>query len=112
MPGYLEPTPESLKRARIQHQATVTRTITTAQAKELGLPLAIAAGTRSKDALSAIELSSIPEGRLQGAFITMRSGAAEGRRIMVTGVVGNILLLGGLFAHDGTASSTLATRSI
>jgi hypothetical protein len=101
VPGYLgaDP-PKSLKDARVQHQATVTRTITTAEAKKLGLPLAIAAGTRS-DALSAVELSSLPEGRLQGAFLTMMSGGAEGRRVMVTGVVGNILLVGGLFARDG-----------
>jgi hypothetical protein len=101
VPGYLgvDP-PESFERARVQHAATVTRTITSAEAKSLGLPLAIAAGTRS-DALAAIELSSLPEGRLQGAFVTMKSGAAAGRRVMVTGVVGEILLLGGLFSRDG-----------
>jgi hypothetical protein len=101
VPGYLgaDP-PESLKRARIQHESTVTRTITTAEARKMGLPLAIAAGTMA-DALAAIELSSLPEGRLQGAFVTMKTGAARGRRIMVTGVVGKTILLGGLFSWDG-----------
>ncbi len=101
LPGYLgaDP-PESLKRARIRHEATVTRTITTAEARKMSLPLAIAAGTMA-DALAAIELSSLPEGRLQGAFVIMKSGAALGRRIMVTGIVGNTLLLGGLFSRDG-----------
>jgi hypothetical protein len=101
VPGYLgaDP-PESFKHARVQHNATVTRTSTTAEAEEMRLPIAIAAGTRP-DALAAIELSSLPEGRLQGVFVTMRSGAAQRRRVMVTGVVGRILLLGGLFSHDG-----------
>lgn len=101
VPGYLgaDP-PESLSRARIQHQATVTRTITTAEARQLGLPLAIAVGTQ-EDCLAAMELSSLPEGRLQGVFVTMKSGGAEGRRIMITGVVDNLLLLGGLFSRDG-----------
>ena len=101
VPGYLgaDP-PESLKRARIQHESTVTRTITTAEARKMGLPLAIAAGTMA-DALAAIELSSLPEGRLQGTFAIMKSGAAEGRRIMITGVVDKTLMVGGLFARDG-----------
>jgi hypothetical protein len=101
MPGYLGANPpESLTRARVQHEATVTRTITTAQARELGFPLAIAAGTRA-DALAGIELSSLPEGRLQGSFLNVKSGNAEGRSVMVTGIVGPTLLLGGLFARDG-----------
>jgi len=103
--GYLgADAPDSLTRARIQHHAKVTRTITTAEAERLGLPLALGAGTRA-DALAAVELSSLPEGRLQGAFLTMRSGAAQGRNIMVSGVVGNILLLGGLFARDGVVQA-------
>src|SRR5947208_16603583 len=64
--GYLGAhPPASLSRARVQHQSTVTRTITTADAREIGLPLAIAAGTR-EDALAAIQLSRKPQGRLQG----------------------------------------------
>ncbi len=101
VPGYLGSNPpESLQRARIQHEATVTRTITTAQARELGFPLAIAAGTRA-DALAGIELSSLPEGRLQGSYLIMKSGAAKGRKIMVTGRVEDTLLLGGHFPRDG-----------
>jgi hypothetical protein len=101
VPGYLGADPqESLQGARVRHEATVTRTITTSEAQEIGLPVAIAAGTRA-DALAGIELSTLPDGRLQGSFVTMKSGAAQGRRIMVTGAVGKVLLLGGLFSHDG-----------
>jgi hypothetical protein len=99
--GYLGANPpESLQRARVQHQATVTRTITTAEAREMGLPLAIGAGTRD-DAQAAVQLSGLPHGRIQGAYMTMRSGAVEGRRIMITGVVGDIVLLGGLYSAQG-----------
>jgi hypothetical protein len=105
VPGYLgASSSESLQRARVQHQATVTRTITTTEAGEMGLPVAIAAGTRA-DALAAVKLSSVPRGPLQGAFLTLRSGAAEGRRIMVTGVVGDIVLLGGLFSTEGVVQA-------
>jgi len=101
LPGYLGANPpDSLKRARIQHQATVTRAITTEQARAMGLPVAISAGTRA-DALAAVQLSSQPAGNVQGAYVNIKSGAAQGKRVMVTGVVGNTLLLGGLFARDG-----------
>ena len=101
VPGYLGANPpESLKRARIQHKAAVTRTITTQEARGMGLPVAIAAGTRA-DALSAIQISSLPPGNLQGAYVNLLSGGAQGRRIMVTGVVGNTILLGGLFSREG-----------
>jgi hypothetical protein len=33
--------------------------------------------------------------------MTMRSGAVQGRRIMITGVVGDIVLLGGLYSAQG-----------
>jgi hypothetical protein len=99
--GYLgENSPESLNRARIQHQTTVTRAITTEQARAMGLPVAISAGTRA-DALAAVQLSSMPAGNVQGAFVNIRSGGAQGKRVMATGVVGNTLLLGGLFAREG-----------
>jgi hypothetical protein len=101
LPGYLGANPpESLKRARIQHEATVTRAITTEQARGMGLPVAIAAGTRT-DALAAVQLSSLPAGNVQGAYLNIRSGTAQGKRVMVTGVVGNTLLLGGLFSREG-----------
>jgi hypothetical protein len=38
---------------------------------------------------------------VQGAYLNIRSGSAQGKRVMVTGVVGNNLLLGGLFSRDG-----------
>jgi hypothetical protein len=111
LPGYLGANPpESLQRARLKHHATVARTISTAQARHMGLPVAIGAGTRS-DALAAVELSSLPPGPLQGAFMTMQSGGAAGRRAMVTGVVGDIILLGGLFAGEGVVQADDAVQA-
>jgi hypothetical protein len=105
VPGYLGANPpESLRRARIQHQTTVSRTLTTQQARDAGLPVAITAGTRA-DALAGVQLASIPQGSLQGAYMNIRSGAAQGRRVMVTGVVGSTILLGGLFSRDGTVQA-------
>jgi hypothetical protein len=93
-PGYLgfNP-PESLKRARIRAQTTITQVITTAEARDQGLPVSIAAGTRAS-APAAVKLASIPQGHLQGAYLYLKSGALSGRRLMVTGVVRDIVLIG------------------
>jgi hypothetical protein len=93
-PGYLGSNPPpSLQEARVQHQTTLTGVLTTAQAKDLGLPVSIAAGTRN-DAPSAVRLANLPKQRLQGAYITIQSGAAAGQRVMITGVAKDLVLIG------------------
>jgi hypothetical protein len=93
-PGYLgfDP-PQSLTDDRIQHTATITGIVTTGEAQAMGLPVSIAAGTRA-DAPAGIRLSSMPEGRAQGAFLFPRSGAAEGKRLTVIGISGDLVMLG------------------
>ena len=93
-PGYLGANPpESLKRARIHHQTTIAGIVTTAEAKKLGLPVSIAAGTDSSGP-AAIRLASLPQGSMQGAYVTLKSGAVAGRQLMVTGVVRDVILVG------------------
>jgi hypothetical protein len=67
--------------------------VTTAEAKSHALPVSITAGTKAS-APAAIRLASLPQGRMQGAFLTLKSGAATGRRLMVTGVVRDMVLVG------------------
>jgi hypothetical protein len=93
-PGYLGSNPpQSLVEARIQHRTTLLSVITTAQAREKGIPVSISAGTRS-EAPAALRLADMPKKRMQGAYITILSGAAAGQRAMVTGTAGELVLIG------------------
>lgn len=93
-PGYLGANPtQSLLDARIQHRTSLKEVVTTAQARALGLPVGIAAGTRDT-APAGIRLASLPEGRLQGSFLLPRSGSGVGQRLMINGAVGDVLMLG------------------
>lgn len=93
-PGYLGANPpQSLRDARIQHKATVAGMVTTDEARAQGLPVSIAAGTRGS-APAGIRLSSVPEGRLQGAFLFPRSGPAAGKRLTIVGTFGDLVMLG------------------
>lgn len=93
-PGYLgaDP-PESLTAARIRHSTTVEAIVSTAEVRSMGLPVSITAGTRDS-APAALRLARLPDQRLQGAFLTPASGSAEGQRLMITGVMGDLLMLG------------------
>jgi hypothetical protein len=93
-PGYLgaDP-PQSLVDARVQSTATITSIVTTDEVRALGLPVSITAGTRGS-APAAVRLDPLPAGRLQGAFLTPTIGAAEGQPLMITGVLGDLVMLG------------------
>jgi hypothetical protein len=94
VPGYLgaDP-PPSLLAARIQSRTTVSAIVTTDEVQAMGLPVSITAGTRGS-APAALRVTDLPDGRLQGAFLTPTSGAAAGQRMMITGVLGDLLMLG------------------
>jgi len=97
-PGYLGANPpKSLLDARVQHKTTLAGLVTTAEAKRLGLPVGITAGTR-ETAPAGIRLASLPQGRLQGAFLFARSGTGVGQRMMVVDVMDGIAMLG----YDGS----------
>ncbi len=67
--------------------------MTTAEVQALGLPVSIAAGTRGS-APAALRLAELPEGRVQGAFLSPASGGAAGERLMITGVLDDLVMLG------------------
>ncbi|MDG2029126.1 MAG: hypothetical protein P8J50_18675 [Acidimicrobiales bacterium] len=94
VPGYLgaDP-PESLRGARIQHTATITEIVSTGEVRAMGLPVSITAGTRDS-APAAFRLSDLPTARLQGAFLSPRTGGATGERLMITGAIDGLLMLG------------------
>ena len=98
LPGYLgaDP-PASLVEARIQSTTTVAALVSTAEVRDMGLPVSITAGTRDS-APAALRFAELPadlaEGRLQGAFLTPTSGAAAGQRLMITGVLDGLVMLG------------------
>jgi hypothetical protein len=107
-PGYLgfDP-PESLKDARVQHKTTIAALVTTDEMRARGLPVAIAAGTRGS-APAAIQLKEKPNARMQGAFLFPRSGAASGQRLMITGEIGDLVLIGFGGEHIGTLETMKA----
>lgn len=94
VPGYLGANPpKSLLDARIQYRTKITAKITTEEARRMGLPVSITAGTRDS-APAAIRLAELPKGRLQGAFLFPRSGAAANERLMIVDVIGDLVMLG------------------
>jgi hypothetical protein len=95
-PGYLGSNPpESLKRARVMADAAITETFTTAEARQINLPVTLAGATNDK-LLSVVRFDRLPPGNLQGAYMTVTSGAGAGTRdLMITGVVGRNVLIGG-----------------
>ncbi len=97
LPGYLGANPpRSLLDARIRHSTTITGMVTTSEARRMGLPVGMTAGTRDT-APAGLRLASLPKGRLQGSFFFPRSGAAAGQRLMLVDVIGDIVMLG----YDG-----------
>jgi hypothetical protein len=94
LPGYLGANPpQSLLDARIRHETTIAGKVTTAEARSMGLPVSIAAGTRDS-APAGVRLASLPKERVQGAFLFPRSGAASGARMMIVDVLGDLVMLG------------------
>jgi len=93
-PGYLGfDAPQSLRDARIRETTTIAGILSTRQMLDRGLPVSIAAGTRDT-APAAIRLADMPAGRLEGSYVTPQSGGAAGERMMVTGVIGDMVMLG------------------
>jgi hypothetical protein len=101
-PGYLGfDAPVSLARLRFQHDTKISRVIMSKEAIELGLPVSMSAKFADSEAESpaAIQVEEMPNGGLQGATLTMTSGAATGHRVMISGVVKDLVLLGFGEAH-------------
>jgi len=94
LPGYLGANPpESLKRARIQQQTTLSKVVMSDEAKKLGLPLPMAAWAGTPIP-AAIKVETLPKGDLKGATLYFKSGAAAGEKLSVSSVVGDMVALG------------------
>jgi hypothetical protein len=97
VPGYLgQNPPESLRKARIQHKTTISKVIMGSEASKLGLQVSMPARLADShiEMPAAIQLKSMPEGNLQGATITLMSGASAGHVFYVSGTAGEILTIG------------------
>jgi hypothetical protein len=94
VPGYLGANPpESLKRAHVQQQTTITRIVMSDEARKMGIPIPMAAwGTNVVPA--AIALANLPAVDLKGASLIMKSGGAAGQRLSVTSVVNGLVFIG------------------
>jgi hypothetical protein len=96
-PGYLGALPpKSLQRARIQHCTKIDALVMPDEARALGLPLTMPTSQRNSgiDFPAALWIADLPEGNLQGASILVRSGAAQGHRLYIAGVVRNMVMIG------------------
>ena len=103
LPGYAGSNPpESLKAARMQHKTKVTRIVMSDEAEKLGLPLPMAA--RGKAAIpAAFQMESLPNGvrdpvhgreHLLGSTLFFKSGAANGQKFAVSGIVDELITFG------------------
>jgi hypothetical protein len=102
LPGYLGfDAPQSLARARFQHETRLTRIVPAKEAIELGLPVSMSAkfADSEVDLPAAVQVEQAPNGALQGATLTLTSGAAAGHRVLVSGVVRDLMMLGFGEAH-------------
>ena len=101
-PGYLGfDAPESLARLRLRHQTRISRVVMSKEAIARGLPVSMSAKFADSEAESpaAIQVEQMPNGGLQGATLTVKSGAAAGHNVLVSGVVKDLVLLGYGEAH-------------
>ncbi|HVN51001.1 MAG TPA: hypothetical protein VMT43_06185 [Acidimicrobiales bacterium] len=105
VPGYLgaDP-PPSLERARVRHEATVTRPVMAEEGQRLGLPmpLAMPRGVTLADLPVALRVEGLPDTDLRGAMLSITSGTAAGRNMWVFAVAGDLVVTGaGEDQHEG-----------
>ena len=101
-PGYLGfDAPQSLARARLRHDAKISRIIWSKEAIELGLPVSMSAkfADSAAESPAAIQAEPMPNGAVQGATLAMTSGAAAGHSVLISGVVRDLALLSFGEAH-------------
>ena len=97
VPGYLGANPpESLLRARIQHKTTISKVVMSKEAAAMGLQVSMPARLADSEVEmpAAIQIENLPEGNLQGATLTLTSGAAAGHVFYISGAMDNILTIG------------------
>lgn len=102
VPGYLGANPtDSLSRARIQHNTSISKVVMAGEAVKMGLRVSMPArlADRAVEMPAAIQIGSTPKGNLQGAGLHITSGVAAGHVFYITGVIGDLLMVGFGEAH-------------
>ncbi|HEY6308369.1 MAG TPA: hypothetical protein VI488_18135 [Candidatus Angelobacter sp.] len=102
VPGYLGANPpESLLRARGQHGTNISKVVMSKEAAALGLPMSMSAKFASSEveAPAALRMENMPSASLQGATLTLESGAAAGHVLYIAGVIGDLVMIGFGEAH-------------
>ncbi|HXQ10672.1 MAG TPA: hypothetical protein VN805_06690 [Caulobacteraceae bacterium] len=102
VPGYLGfDAPESLSRVRLQHETKISRVVMSKEAIKLGLPVSMSAKFADSEAETpaAVQLEQMPNGSLQGATLTLKSGGAAGSRVLISGATRDLVLLSYGEAH-------------
>jgi hypothetical protein len=92
VPGYAGANPpESLRQARIQHKASVTKILAAGapETKEAFGGVDTAWQQLKADAPVGLQLDSVPSGSVEGAFLLVQSGEAAGKDVPIGRLVGN-----------------------
>jgi hypothetical protein len=101
-PGYLGANPpESLSRARVQHRSAISKVVRSKEAAKLGLQISMSArfADSEVDGPAALQIQSMPNGNLQGATLSLASGEAAGHVLYISGVAGDMVMIGFGEAH-------------
>jgi hypothetical protein len=95
VPGYLGANPpESLKRARIHHETTISQVLMAEDMRKMGFPLSMSAGQFGNVTVpAAFKMESLPEGDLQGASMIFKSGQAEGSVAYIVGAFEDLVMM-------------------
>lgn len=97
VPGYLgQNPPESLLRARVQHKTKINQVLKAKETTDLGLVVSMPARLADigGEMPAAVKLEKMPEGNLQGNSMTLTSGAAAGHVLYISGVIGDLVMVG------------------
>ena len=114
VPGYLGANPpEYLKRARVQLKTKVTKVLTVENpetSKALG-GVDTAWKQLQAEAPVAFEVESVPQSKLDGAFLYFKTGAASGKNLAIGKIVGNTVAIG-INPFAPTDSATLKSIKV
>ncbi len=93
--GYLGANPpESLLKARLKHETTISKLIMPEDIRKMGQSLSISAGQAGNITIPAgLVLESVPDGDIQGASIFLKSGKAEGHVAYAIAAFDNTVML-------------------
>lgn len=97
VPGYLgHHPPESLLRDRVQHRTKIKQVVKTKEVADLGLMVSMPArlADSAGEMPAAVKLEEMPPGNIQGNTMTLTSGDAAGHVLYISGVVGDLVMVG------------------